>query len=62
MPVLEEVLMAPIVTFGIGLPDENAHAPNEHLDLSNFRRGIVAAARLYEELAVASTRKQTSGS
>jgi acetylornithine deacetylase/succinyl-diaminopimelate desuccinylase-like protein len=36
--------------FGIGLPDENAHAPNEHLDLDNFQRGIIAAASLYAEM------------
>lgn len=50
VPVLEEVLGAPTVMFGIGSPDENPHAPNEHLDLSNFQRGIIAAAHLYAEL------------
>jgi acetylornithine deacetylase/succinyl-diaminopimelate desuccinylase-like protein len=44
-------LNAPTVLFGIGLPDENAHAPNEKLDLGNFFNGIVAAAYLYEEIA-----------
>jgi succinyl-diaminopimelate desuccinylase len=39
------------VLFGIGLPDENAHAPNERLDLSNFHNGIVASAILYDEIA-----------
>ena len=29
-------LSSAAVLFGIGLPDENAHAPNEKLDLSNF--------------------------
>ena len=37
--------------FGVGLPDENAHAPNEKLDLSNFYSGVVASALLYEEIA-----------
>jgi len=46
----ERELGAPIVMFGIGLPDENAHAPNEHLDLDNFQRGIIAAAGLYAEM------------
>jgi acetylornithine deacetylase/succinyl-diaminopimelate desuccinylase-like protein len=43
-------LNAPTVLFGIGLPDENAHAPNEKLDLGNFFGGIVASAYLYEEI------------
>jgi acetylornithine deacetylase/succinyl-diaminopimelate desuccinylase-like protein len=41
----------PAVLFGIGLPDENAHAPNERLDLNNFHNGIVASAILYDEIA-----------
>lgn len=48
--VFQDVLGAPTVNFGIGLPDENAHAPNENLDLTNFHRGIVAAAHLYDEI------------
>ncbi len=47
----QSVLNAPTVLFGIGLPDENAHAPNEKLDLDNFFNGIVASAYLYEEIA-----------
>lgn len=43
-------LNAPTVLFGLGLPDENAHAPNEKLDLDNFYGGIIAAAYLYEEI------------
>jgi acetylornithine deacetylase/succinyl-diaminopimelate desuccinylase-like protein len=46
----QEELGVPAVLFGVGLPDENAHAPNERLDLNNFHNGIVAAAFLYEEL------------
>ena len=46
----QEVLGVPSVLFGIGLPDENAHAPNEKLDLGNFHGGVIAAAFLYEEL------------
>ena len=47
----QEELGAPAVLFGVGLPDENAHAPNEKLDLSNFHNGVVASAILYEELS-----------
>jgi acetylornithine deacetylase/succinyl-diaminopimelate desuccinylase-like protein len=46
----QEVLGLPTVLFGIGLPDENAHAPNEKLDLSNFHNGIIASAMLYDEI------------
>jgi hypothetical protein len=31
--------------------DENAHAPNERLDLGNFHNGIVASAVLYDEIS-----------
>jgi acetylornithine deacetylase/succinyl-diaminopimelate desuccinylase-like protein len=47
----QEELGLPSVLFGVGLPDENAHAPNEKLDLSNFHNGIIASAYLYEEIA-----------
>ena len=46
----QEVLGLPSVLFGVGLPDENAHAPNEKLDLGNFHNGIVASAVLYGEI------------
>ena len=47
---LQEELGLPSVLFGVGLPDENAHAPNEKLDLENFHSGIIASAVLYEEI------------
>jgi acetylornithine deacetylase/succinyl-diaminopimelate desuccinylase-like protein len=46
----QEELGLPSVLFGVGLPDENAHAPNEKLDVSNFHNGIIASAFLYEEI------------
>jgi acetylornithine deacetylase/succinyl-diaminopimelate desuccinylase-like protein len=46
----QEELGLPSVLFGVGLPDENAHAPNEKLDLGNFHNGIIASAYLYDEL------------
>ena len=46
----QEVLGLPTVLFGIGLPDQNAHAPNEKLDLGNFQTGIVASTILYDEI------------
>ena len=47
----QEELGLPSVLFGIGLPDENAHAPDEKLDLGNFHNGIIASAYLYREIA-----------
>jgi acetylornithine deacetylase/succinyl-diaminopimelate desuccinylase-like protein len=47
----QEILGLPSVLFGVGLPDENAHAPNEKLDLGNFHGGIMASAFLYDEIA-----------
>jgi acetylornithine deacetylase/succinyl-diaminopimelate desuccinylase-like protein len=47
----QELLGLPSVLFGVGLPDENAHAPNERLDLGNFQGGVIASAYLYDEIA-----------
>jgi acetylornithine deacetylase/succinyl-diaminopimelate desuccinylase-like protein len=47
----DRLLRAPILLMGIGLPDENAHAPNEKLDLDNLHHGTLSAAHLYLELA-----------
>jgi acetylornithine deacetylase/succinyl-diaminopimelate desuccinylase-like protein len=47
----QQELGLPSVLFGVGLPDENAHAPDEKLDLGNFHNGIIASAFLYEEIA-----------
>jgi len=47
----QEVLGLPSVLFGVGLPDENAHAPNEKLDVGNFHGGIISAAYFYDELS-----------
>jgi acetylornithine deacetylase/succinyl-diaminopimelate desuccinylase-like protein len=46
----QEVLGLPTVLFGVGLPDENAHAPDEKLNLGNFHNGIIASTFLYEEI------------
>jgi acetylornithine deacetylase/succinyl-diaminopimelate desuccinylase-like protein len=45
------ILKAPSLLMGIGLPDENAHAPNEKLDLDNLHHGMLSAAHLWNELA-----------
>ncbi len=41
----------PCILMGFGLPDENAHAPDEHISLENYFGGIKAAAHFYQELA-----------
>jgi acetylornithine deacetylase/succinyl-diaminopimelate desuccinylase-like protein len=44
---LGRLLEAPVISLGIGLPEDNYHAPNERLDLAQLWRGIVAAGELY---------------
>lgn len=46
----QDIFDLPTVLFGVGLPDENAHAPNERLDLLNFHGGVIASAALYDEI------------
>ncbi|MBI3787713.1 MAG: M20/M25/M40 family metallo-hydrolase, partial [Ignavibacteriales bacterium] len=38
------------VLLGFGLPDENAHAPNEFINLDNFFGGIRTSVHFYHEL------------
>ena len=45
----EEVLKAPTVLMGFGLPSDNIHSPNENFDLNNFYGGIRTAALFYNE-------------
>jgi acetylornithine deacetylase/succinyl-diaminopimelate desuccinylase-like protein len=52
----QQELGLPSVLFGVGLPDENAHAPNEKLDLGNFHNGVIASAILYEEIGLLTKR------
>jgi acetylornithine deacetylase/succinyl-diaminopimelate desuccinylase-like protein len=47
----QEELGTTSILMGFGLPDENAHAPDEHLDLGNFHAGVVTSAWFYEEYA-----------
>jgi acetylornithine deacetylase/succinyl-diaminopimelate desuccinylase-like protein len=48
---LQEELGAPLVFLGVGLPDDQIHAPNEKVNLSMLYRGAEAAALLWQELA-----------
>ncbi|MEE2992081.1 MAG: dipeptidase [Gemmatimonadota bacterium] len=45
----QERLGLPTVLMGFGLPDCDAHAPNEKFNLKNFYRGIISAAWFYQE-------------
>jgi acetylornithine deacetylase/succinyl-diaminopimelate desuccinylase-like protein len=51
VPEFEEVLGAPVLLMGFGLPGENAHAPDEWMSVENFEKGTHAAARLLDELS-----------
>ncbi len=44
-------LKIPSVMMGMGLPDDNLHAPNEKFHLPNFHRGIEAIIRFFHLLA-----------
>jgi acetylornithine deacetylase/succinyl-diaminopimelate desuccinylase-like protein len=46
----KDILKLDTVLLGFGLPDENAHAPDEFLNLNNFFSGIRTAAHFYNEL------------
>jgi acetylornithine deacetylase/succinyl-diaminopimelate desuccinylase-like protein len=52
---LAEILAAPVIFVGVGLPDDRIHAPNERVVLPMLEIGARAAAYLWEELAAAST-------
>ncbi len=49
----KDILGSDTVLLGFGLPDENAHSPDEHMNLKNFQRGILSVAYFYDELAKA---------
>ena len=46
----KQLLGIDTVLLGFGLPDENAHAPDEHLNLDNFFGGIKTVVHFYNEL------------
>jgi len=47
----QTLLNSPTILLGFGLPDENAHSPDEHLNLNNFHRGILSIAHYFNELS-----------
>lgn len=46
----KQLLGLDTVLLGFGLPDENAHAPDEHINLDNFFGGIRTSVHFYNEL------------
>lgn len=46
----KQLLGLDTVLLGFGLPDENAHAPDEFINLNNFYGGIRTVAHFYNEL------------
>jgi acetylornithine deacetylase/succinyl-diaminopimelate desuccinylase-like protein len=47
---MHDTFKVPCVLIGFGLPDENAHAPDEHIALENYFGGIKAIAHFYADL------------
>ncbi len=48
---MTDSLDLPCLLIGFGLPGENAHAPNEWIDLENYALGTLSAIHLYQELS-----------
>ena len=47
---MHDTFKVPCVLLGFGLPDENAHAPDEHILLENYFGGIKSVALFYQDL------------
>ncbi len=48
--LFHEILHAPVVLMGFGLPDDNLHAPNEKYSLAQFYKGIRATAGFLQHM------------
>ncbi|MBO0796097.1 MAG: dipeptidase [Ktedonobacteraceae bacterium] len=48
--LFDEILKAPVVMMGFGLPDDNLHAPNEKYSLDQFSRGLRVVASFLQKL------------
>jgi acetylornithine deacetylase/succinyl-diaminopimelate desuccinylase-like protein len=54
IPIVNEfkkILGADSLLLGLGLPDDNAHSPNEKFNLDCFAKGQLMSAHLWQELA-----------
>jgi acetylornithine deacetylase/succinyl-diaminopimelate desuccinylase-like protein len=52
---LQQAVGVPLVFLGVGLPDDQIHAPNEKVNLSMLFKGAEAAARLWSRFAEVGT-------
>ena len=52
---LAEILAAPVIFLGVGLPDDRIHAPNERVVIPMLVRGAEAVAYLWDELGALET-------
>jgi acetylornithine deacetylase/succinyl-diaminopimelate desuccinylase-like protein len=50
-PLFNEVLKAPVVLMGFGLPNDSIHAPNEKFSLKQFNKGMKTVADFLGRLA-----------
>lgn len=58
----KQILGVDTLLLGLGLPDDNAHSPNEKFDLDAFSKGMAMGALLWPELAAAARgQTQTTG-
>ena len=58
---MEQLLKAPIVFMGLSLPEHGYHAPNENFDWGQAGGGIVAFAKLFEEVSAVSRPRAARG-
>ena len=54
---MEQILKVPIVFMGLSLPEHGYHAPNENFDWGQAGGGMVAFAKLFEEMAAIPPRR-----
>lgn len=48
--LFQDVLNAPPILMGLGLPSDNIHSPNENFEIENFFGGIRASAYFFDEI------------
>ncbi|MGW8192782.1 MAG: dipeptidase [Desulforhopalus sp.] len=48
--LFDEILNAPVVLMGFGLPDDSIHAPNEKFSLNQFRKGMETVVEFLDRI------------
>jgi acetylornithine deacetylase/succinyl-diaminopimelate desuccinylase-like protein len=59
--MFDEILDLPITMLGFTNPDDNAHAPNETMVLSNYETGLRTICRLWDDLGTMSPQEARMG-